>query len=50
MQKHAKGPPWDISQLFYFAQVLQNNEKLRIWLSAINKNDLLKYFSIWYDN
>lgn len=40
MQKHVKGPPWDISQLFYIAQVLQNSEKLRIWFSAINKNDL----------
>lgn len=36
MQKHVKGPPWGISQLFYIAQV-QSREKLRIWFTAIKK-------------
>lgn len=35
MQKHVKGPPQGISQLFYIAQILQSSKKSRIWFLAI---------------
>lgn len=40
MQKRVKGPPQDISQLFYIAQILQNTKKFRIWFLAIKNPDL----------